>query len=90
MFNLIDKYVALAAPTGENNYVTKYQCLVYKCRQPGRYTLHGKLKFFFRWILHQGRIHNAYQANNKSILELTEKSKMTAKMAAFHRKIVTF
>ena len=36
-------------------------------RQPGSYTLHGKLKFFFRWILYHWDLYNAYPADNKSV-----------------------
>ena len=36
-------------------------------RQPGSYTLHGKLKFFFRWILYHWDLYNAYPADNKRV-----------------------
>ena len=36
-------------------------------RQPDSYTLHGKLKFFFRWILYHWDLYNAYPADNKSV-----------------------
>ena len=54
----------------------KFKILTYFCdvihlftlvRQPGSYTLHGKLKFFFRWILYHWDLYNAYPADNKSV-----------------------
>ena len=52
--------------------------------------MHGKLNVFFDGFAIIGTSIMHIRRTTRVILELAEKSKMAAKMAAFHHEIVTF